>query len=270
MTVSISKKIISVSVKKPDSDPSQASLSAAEVEQNAPALVEIDPLLVRIPRRPEGTLDAVSEKITYSTWQGKKTVYVLVSFVPVDGILDGRSVAIERPIEFFFPVGQLGSESQWITATMRSLSLAARGGYATQALADLRKVTWDKGVVTCGRNEWGKPISHDSEVAAIAWALQRILYRRGFLDAQGNQVPVTALAKRYNARNSGMTAEEPGFAPEQLPLSDDLTAVEEAVNDDSIGAAKVQSVGICPDCDSNLILMDGCPSCTTCGYSNCS
>lgn len=268
MTVSISRKIVSVSVRKPEANPSVPSV--AEVELAEPGLVDIDPLLVRIPRRPEGTLDAVSEKITYSTWQGKKTVYVLVSFVPVDGILDGRSVTIERPIEFFFPVGQLGSESQWITATMRSLSLAARGGYATQALADLRKVTWDKGVVTCGRNEWGKPISHDSEVAAIAWALQRILYRRGFLDAQGNQVPVTALAKRYMDRNKGVTAEQPGFTPEQLPLGDDLISRGSAVNDDSVGAAKVQSVGTCPDCESHLILMDGCPSCTTCGYSNCS
>ncbi|BBI58926.1 hypothetical protein HSBAA_02320 [Vreelandella sulfidaeris] len=49
-----------------------------------------------------------------------------------------------------------------------------------QAVADLRKVAWDKGLVRCGMNRWNKPMFHDSEVAAIAWSIQQILYRRGF------------------------------------------------------------------------------------------
>src|SRR5690625_5876809 len=118
--------------------------------------------------------------------------------MPVQGVLNGKRVIIERPVEFFFPSGQLSSEHQWITATMRSLSLAARGGYVTQAVADLRKVAWDKGLVRCGMNRWEKPMFHDSEVAAIAWSIQQILYRRVFLDQDGNEVPVAELMRRYD------------------------------------------------------------------------
>lgn len=145
MAVEINSKIVSYSVKK-------------AVEEQAP-LADENPLTVRIPSRPEGTLEAVSEKISYVGAEGRKKVYLLVSFMPVEGVLDGKRVVIERPVEFFFPSGQLSSEHQWITATMRSLSLAARGGYVTQAVADLRKVAWDKGLVRCGMNRWASRCS---------------------------------------------------------------------------------------------------------------
>ena len=118
---------------------------------------DVNPLTLRIDRRPNGSLEAVSEKIEYSTSMGKRKVYLLISFLPVEGHHNGKQVTVERPIEFFYPVEQ----DQWIAATMRSLSLAARGGYVPQALADLRKVVWDKGPVRCGKNAYGKPLHHD-------------------------------------------------------------------------------------------------------------
>ena len=53
----------------------------------APELPDEDPLTVRIPSRPEGTLEAVSEKISYVGAEGRKKVYLLVSFMPVEGEL---------------------------------------------------------------------------------------------------------------------------------------------------------------------------------------
>ncbi|WP_019592777.1 hypothetical protein, partial [Thioalkalivibrio sp. ALE22] len=147
------------------------------------------PLGKRIPSRPEGELESVTEKVRYWTQDGPQTVYLVVSFVAVSGTVSGERVTIERPIEFFLPTGQHSESYQWISATMRSLSLAARGGYAARALRDLRKVTWDRGPVRCGENEYGKPLYHPSEVAAIAHALQRILQRRGFLDPDGHPRP---------------------------------------------------------------------------------
>lgn len=244
MSVEITSKIVGWRIK-----------AATPPESSAPA--DEDPLTVRIPSRPEGTLEAVSEKISYVGAEGRRKVYLLVSFMPVAGVIDGEPVTIERPVEFFLPSGQLSSEHQWITATMRSLSLAARGGYVTQAVADLRKVAWDKGLVRCGINRWGKPMFHDSEVAAIAWSIQQILYRRGFLDLDGNQVPVDDLVRRHADRVSGRpwqppATEESAAAPEAPPVSENSRAV-----------------GICPECRSELVLMDGCPTCTGCGWSKC-
>lgn len=206
-----------------------------------------DPVGKRIPSRPEGELESVTEKVRYWTQDGPQTVYLVVSFAAVSGTLDGERVTIERPIEFFLPTGQHSESYQWISATMRSLSLAARGGYAARALRDLRKVTWDRGPVRSGENEYGKPLYHPSEVAAIAHALQRILQRRGFLDADGHPRPPSELAARYRERVAGRAG---------------LHRVESSVPAPSAVAA-------CPHCGGELVIVDGCPTCRDCGYSKC-
>jgi len=95
---------------------------------------------------------------------------------------DGRGGYVERAIEFFMPVGQSGESQQWITSSMRLLSLAARGGFLERALSDMRKVAWDRGPVRLGSHQKADgghvPLWHDSEAAAIAYAIQEILARR--------------------------------------------------------------------------------------------
>ncbi|WNK19981.1 ribonucleoside-diphosphate reductase [Halomonas piscis] len=244
------------------------------IKQNEPAapepvLPDENPLTVRIPSRPEGTLEAVSEKISYVGAEGRKKVYLLVSFMPVEGVVGGKRVVIERPVEFFFPSGQLSSEHQWITATMRSLSLAARGGYVTQAVADLRKVAWDKGLVRCGWNRHGKPVFHDSEVSAIAWSIQQILYRRGFLDQDGNQVPVEDLVERYAQRAANGYAWQPEEEEAGAPETGTVEPIDGGASA-SAEAAGPAVVGHCPECRGELIMMDGCPTCYAgCGWSKC-
>jgi ribonucleoside-diphosphate reductase alpha chain len=131
---------------------------------------------------------------------------------------------------------------------MRLLSLAARAGSSiAKALADMRAVVWEKGPVRCGHLTRADgvqvPVYHDSEVAAIAFMLQRILIRRGFLDAYGNQVPADALDRLLAQR--GTPAEAP--APE-------VAAVEET-------GAK------CPECGARALRkVDGCTRCTSCHY----
>ncbi|UXZ53779.1 ribonucleoside-diphosphate reductase [Halomonas sp. 7T] len=259
MAVEITSKIVGYRIKQ------------QEQAAPTPELLEEDPLTVRIPSRPEGTLEAVSEKISYVGAEGRKKVYLLVSFMPVEGVVGGRQVVIERPVEFFFPSGQLSSEHQWITATMRSLSLAARGGYVTQAVADLRKVAWDKGLVRCGMNRWNKPMFHDSEVAAIAWSIQQILYRRGFLDQDGSQVPVETLVERYAHRMQHGHA----WQPEETEAAPVEQGAVEAIDGSGAAVKKPEgsgpaTVGNCPECRGELIMMDGCPTCYAgCGWSKC-
>ncbi|MGM0552998.1 MAG: ribonucleoside-diphosphate reductase [Pseudomonadota bacterium] len=208
-----------------------------------------NPLGKRIPSRPEGELESVTEKVRYWTQEGPQTVYLVVSFVAVSGTVDGERVTIERPIEFFLPTGQHSESYQWISATMRSLSLAARGGYATRALRDLRKVTWDRGPVRCGTNEYGKPLYHPSEVAAIAHALQQILQRRGFLAPDGQPRPLRELAATFRDK-------------EQSPRRAVIRSLEPP-------QSALVSTPACPQCGSQLEVIDGCPTCRDCGYSRC-
>ncbi|MFN7155246.1 MAG: LAGLIDADG family homing endonuclease [Acidovorax sp.] len=198
----------------------------------APAAQPIDPMRTVIESRPQGGLSAVAEKLEYWTQEGHKTLYLIVSFLPVPtGVGNGT---VDRAIEFFMPVGQSGESQQWITSSMRMLSLAARGGFLERALSDMRKVAWDRGPVRLGthRKDDGTlvPMWHDSEVAAMAYAIQNILARR-VADPVQQQLPLDE--------------------PAQLPA-----AVPQAM------AGKK-----CSECGAHAVIRkDGCDYCTQCGH----
>lgn len=242
--------------------PAQAEDSLADNDQ--------DPLRIAIDHRPKGELPAIIEKVEYLTQAGKKSLYVAVSFIEVTGRLGGEEVSIERPIEFFIPTGQRDESQQWITATMRSLSLAARGGFVARNLQDMRKVSWDRGQVRLGDVQrldgHRTPRWHDSEVAALAFAIQQILHRRGFLDAEGNQVASRMLARLPRGRMKAETALSADFGIRPNPGDDD----------DDNAATSTQAGGVlglqtmlgrkCGTCGANAVIRkDGCDFCTACG-----
>ncbi len=206
-------------------------LEAAPAGSDAPAPATAqapaaDPMRSVIVSRPRGSLAAVAEKVEDWTQQGRQTLYIVVSFLPVEG---GR----ERAIEFFMPVGQSGESQQWITASMRLLSLAARGGFLDRALADMRKVAWDRGPVRLGTHTRADgaevPLWHDSEVAAVAYAVQNIIARRRGEAAGTLHTPVPG---------------GPGPAP-----------------------AGPMAGSKCPECGAHAVIRkDGCDWCTQCGH----
>jgi ribonucleoside-diphosphate reductase alpha chain len=231
------------------------SVLSATPQAEKPAVPEDDPLRKRFERRPLGELESVTSKIEYSTQEGKKAVYLTVSFIHADGVHEGQPVTVERPFEFFMPANQRSDGQQWITASMRLLSMVARAGSPiAKALADMREVVWEKGPVRCGylTREDGTqvPVYHDSEVAAIAFMLQRILIRRGFLDAYGNQMSVPQLARRYAERQC---------------CGQDATAQPVATTTE--GVAPSASGAKCPECGARALRkIDGCTRCTECHY----
>ncbi|MFD2366263.1 adenosylcobalamin-dependent ribonucleoside-diphosphate reductase [Pseudoduganella sp. GCM10020061] len=234
--------------------PNPVTGSVLSVPGPAPAPQDEDPLLRRFERRPLGELESVTTKIEYSTSEGKRAVYLTVSFIHAEGSLGGEALTIERPFEFFMPANQNTGGHQWITSAMRLLSLVARaGGPIAKALADLREVVWEKGPVRCGylTREDGTevPVYHDSEVAAIAFMLQRILIRRGFLDPFGNQVPAVRLARQLAER--GAAAEAAG-QPHAAT---------------SAGVAPAAAGARCPECGARALhKVDGCTRCAECHY----
>ena len=202
----------------------------AEAPASATVTVPIDPLRTVIESRPKGGLSAVAEKLEYWTQEGHKTLYLIVSFLPVP---DGRGGTVDRAIEFFMPVGQSGESQQWITSSMRLLSLAARGGFLERALSDMRKVAWDRGPVRLGthRKDDGTqvPLWHESEVAAMGYAIQNILSLRAASPMQ-----------------------------QVLPLDEPPLAA---------GLPPAMAGKKCTECGAHAVIRkDGCDYCTQCGH----
>lgn len=189
----------------------------------------VDPMRTVIESRPPGELPAVADKIEYWTQEGHQTLYLLVSFLPVP-TADGAGT-VERAIEFFMPVGQSGESQQWVSSSMRLLSLAARGGFLERALRDMRKVVWDRGPVRMGTHQKADgthvPMWHDSVVAAIAYAVQTLIAQRaGVTPSVGMPSPVVVQAT-------------PGMMPGKK----------------------------CGECGAHAVIRkDGCDHCTQCGH----
>jgi ribonucleoside-diphosphate reductase alpha chain len=118
---------------------------------------------------------------------------------------------------------------------MRLLSLAARGGFLERALRDMRKVAWDRGPVRLGTYQKADglrvPLWHDSEVAAIAYAIQQIIEQR----------------------HSSL-------------VSSDL-AVKDSSAVEPVAMPPVMMGKKCAECGAHaMIRKDGCDYCTQCGH----
>ena len=219
-----------------------------------------DPLRRQFDSRPPGDLEGVTSKVEYCTSEGKKSVYLTINFMRVAGTVDGRQVVIERPVEFFMPAGQRDEGQQWIASNMRMLSMVGRsGGSIEKALQNMREVVWDKGPVQCGvvlRGD-GHTVRrwHESEVAAIGYWLQQMLAKRGFLDADGHQVPVLEMSARLSRQ-----------LELQLGGDDDSVAIDR--HDTQPATTSFVTRGRqCPECGARALRrVDGCERCTECNH----
>lgn len=155
---------------------------AADAAPAAPAApVLIDPAHRDREPTPKGALSAVAEKVEYWT-QGRAKAPVPGGVLPARARTPTALATVDRAIEFFMPVGQSSESQQWMTSSMRLLSLTARGGFLERAPSDMRKVVWDRGPRAPGcppEGRWhpGADVAR-LEVAAVAYAIQNILERR--------------------------------------------------------------------------------------------
>jgi ribonucleoside-diphosphate reductase alpha chain len=227
----------------------------AEVKVEAiQKVADIDPLKIVFENRPEGDFEAVNSRMEYiSDSTGSRSLYLSLSFAKVKGVIDGQDVEIERPLEIFIPSSQSDVPQEWVSSFSRQLSLNARSGFLAKSLQDARQIKSDRGRVRFGfyEKEDGTkvPRFHDSEVGAIAYAIQRILFKRGFLDVDGNQVPARKLAKFV------------GDVPQEY-----AKAATEVSLDEKKPSAKVQHGKKCKECNAHAVVKrDGCDFCENCG-----
>lgn len=238
---------------------------SAEPESFSPA--DDSPLQKRIGRRPEGIMSSETAKFRYNTNMGANTMYVSISYITVSGIVDGKEVSIERPLEVFLPPAQRRNDQQWIAALMRSWSLAARDGRLVDMLKDCLNVSWANGPVYLQETASGKNRIHDSEVAAIAGYVLEMLYARGYVKPipteDGERVTYTehsvgVLAEQHSARRGGVHVVRKAEGATQKGNADSSADARK-------GPPCKQS-----QCDGYMVMKDGCLTCIQCGDSKCS
>jgi ribonucleoside-diphosphate reductase alpha chain len=235
--------------------------AAAPAPVAAPVVADIDPLRVSFVKRPAGDLPAVNSKVEMFSQGNKKSFYLSVSFMDVDGIVGGEKVTIERPVEFLL----LGGEhDQWLDFAMRNLSITARdGGSLALALENMSEVEWSKGQVRSGfaTKDDGTvyPVMHESEVAALAFAIKGILHKRGYLTQSGRQIPA---AKLVADRAAAATP-----APVQAALFEAPSPVAAEVAPVAAHSHFAPGTGTkCTTCGANDVHhIDGCTKCVACG-----
>jgi len=243
----------------PAAAPAAAPAPAAPA---APVVADIDPLRVSFAKRPTGELNSVTEKVELSSFKmGKRSVYVTVSFAKVDGIINGKPVTIERPLEIFLNGAKRDAGQQWMDYSTRAVSLIARdGGSLALALENMREVT-DIEQVRSGfyvkADGTQVPRNHDSDVAALGYAIQQMLIRRGYLTEDGRQVPAAKLAAKAVAPVAAAAPVAPVVAASAPEVDED--AALRAHYGANTGAK-------CSECGNNDVHhIDGCSKCLACG-----
>jgi ribonucleotide reductase alpha subunit/predicted RNA-binding Zn-ribbon protein involved in translation (DUF1610 family) len=207
-----------------------------------------------IGKRTPGDLPSITSQNVYEVNYQVCKLYLTISMHPVTGWVGDKEVTIMRPMEFFVPQSQLDASTQWVTGTMRTLSLLARaGGDVAKALRDYRKITWSGGPVRCGTITKADgsvaPRFHCSDIAAVGYMLQQMLLRAGYLDEQGE---VVALDQLIQNQSAAVIAELPA-----------TTSAEPAV----APAPTAQSPHPCPQCGAHQWhRRDGCFHCDNCGH----
>ena len=209
-----------------------------------------------IEHRPSGPLSAISEKITYWTQEGKKVIYLIVSFMEHNGET--------RAIEFFLPVGHLHESQQWLTSSMRLLSLAARGGFLQSALENMRNTRWDMGPIRYGfytkQDGTRVPRFHNSEVSLIAYAIEELVKR-----VKDSGLPLTA--SLLQAASSQTAKETPDVSLENVTQAPEVKAETAPASDSTHPMSFPSNASTCPECGAAAVVKrDGCSTCLNCGY----
>jgi ribonucleoside-diphosphate reductase alpha chain len=109
----------------------------------------------------------------------------------------------------------------------------------------MAKVTWDRGPVRLGTYEKADgtqvPRWHDSEAAAIAYAIQNLI------------------AQRQQAVQASL------FDPDELPPATGQSTA--SADDDDALQPSLMAGRKCPECGARaMIRKDGCDYCTSCGF----
>lgn len=255
MTVKISKKIKGYSVAKPE-DKAAAEAAAAQAALQVAAPVHRDTL--ELPRaeviQMHERLDR-PEMLIGSTYKIKSPLVEHALYVTINDIVLNQDTEYEsrRPFEIFINSKNM-DHFQWVVAITRIMSAVFRKGGDVTFLVEEMKAVFDPrgGYFKAGG------VYMPSIVAEIGAVVEDHLKHIGMIvdeDVSPEQRRIIAEKRAaYEVRNASKKN------------SDDF--VTEAAQDASNGYPP--GATMCAKCNTKAtIIMDGCATCLSCGYSKC-
>jgi hypothetical protein len=236
MAIKISKKIKSYAVIKPEDKEKalQDAAMQAELESAKPAKAEVIQMHERLER---------PECLEGSTYKIKSPLFEHALYLTINDIVLNQGTKHEqrRPFEIFINSKNM-EHFQWAVALTRIMSAVFRkGGDVTFLVEELKAVFDPRG----GYFKAGG-VYMPSVVAELGVVIEDHLKRIGMLKSELAPEMQQAIAKKkadmaaHDAAASGSDAQFPASAT------------------------------MCPKCSTKaMVVMDGCSTCLSCGYSKC-
>jgi hypothetical protein len=233
MSVKITRKITGYSVVKADAKSAEANPTAVAPERHA----EVIQMHERLER---------PEVLEGSTYKIRSPLFEHALYVTVNDIVlnEGTSHESRRPFEIFINSKNM-EHFQWAVALTRIMSAVFRKGGDVTFLVDELKAVFDPrgGYYKAGG------VYMSSIVAELGHIVEHHLRKIGLLQGDDDELPETI--RLFQEKKRPKTA-----------------AVE--VNAAEAETAMPPNASICPKCSAKaLVIMDGCATCLSCGYSKC-
>ncbi|HET6893642.1 MAG TPA: adenosylcobalamin-dependent ribonucleoside-diphosphate reductase [Pyrinomonadaceae bacterium] len=206
--------------------------------------------------REDGRLPGFTIKNHFYTQEGIQKFLLNINILTIKRKTRFGVVTIRRPVEFVLKANFAIRTPAW-ESTMRLASLSARMGAPLPKVIDnMTENAWNSGAVRYGtRIKDGRevPMWHDSDVAALGYAIEQGLKEEGYLTEDGKP------SKRFTLEpeNDG------GFV--EMPKIWEGTAASFEVTPE---AAPKNTGKKCGDCGAYAVVKrDGCELCEACGWS---
>lgn len=234
MTVKINRKITGYAVVKnePRAEPAPA---AAAPSDRATEVIHMHERLER------------PEVLEGSTYKIRSPLFEHALYVTINDIVlnEGTSHESRRPFEIFVNSKNM-EHFQWAVALTRIMSAVFRKGGDVTFLVDELKAVFDP------RGGYYKSggVYMSSIVAELGHIVEHHLRKIGLLQGDEEELPDTI--RLFREKQSHKAAS---------------TNADEGVD---AGTTLPPNASICPKCSAKaLVVMDGCATCLSCGYSKC-
>lgn len=255
MAIKITKKIKSYSVQTPEEK----------------AAVEAAPTIIIPPHNPIADIIQMHEKVERpeslvgATYKIKSPLVEHAMYVTINDIVlnPGTKHEMRRPFEVFINSKNM-DHFQWVVAITRIMSAVFRKGGDVTFLVEEMKAVFDPrgGYFKAGG------IYMPSIVAEIGSVVEEHLKFIGMIVdpelSDGQRQLIADKRAAYESRSKKKSNEG------DLAVGAERNSADEAASDSSEGASFPPSASMCYKCNTKaLVLMDGCQTCLSCGYSKC-
>lgn len=255
MAIKITKKIKSYSVQTPEEK----------------AAVEAAPTVVIPPSNPIADIIQMHEKVERpeslvgATYKIKSPLVEHAMYVTINDIVlnPGTKHEMRRPFEVFINSKNM-DHFQWVVAITRIMSAVFRKGGDVTFLVEEMKAVFDPrgGYFKAGGIYMPSIVAEIGSVVEEHLKFIGMIVDPGLSDGQRQLIADKRAA--YESRSKKNSNEG------DLAVGAERNSADEAAPDSSEGASFPPSASMCYKCNTKaLVLMDGCQTCLSCGYSKC-